>query len=96
MSDEAKASEDHAWERIERARESIASAERDLATAIRRRSLPRLSSVSQTIANHGIELNRLLGRLEERRGDLEARPGGLTASDDEREPEGGPAGDEVG
>ena len=27
---------------------------------------------------------------------VEARPGGLAASDDEREPEGGPAGDEVG
>lgn len=27
---------------------------------------------------------------------VEARPGSLAASDDEREPEGGPAGDEVG
>lgn len=63
-------SEAASWERVEKLRELIAAVDRDLAMAIRRRSPTLLSQATQSITNSGIELTRLLGRLEEARGDF--------------------------
>jgi hypothetical protein len=61
------------WERVERLHELLASGERDITTAIAKKSTTRLSMAVQSITNAGIELTRILGRLEESRGDDDSR-----------------------
>lgn len=65
---DAKTVEDANWNRVEKIRELLASVERDLASAIAKRSVPRLSASAQSVSNAGHELTRLLGRIEQAAG----------------------------
>lgn len=67
---ERQASVEHAWECVQREAELLRVSVEDLQRAIDRRSPTILSTAAQSITGSGIRLTRLLGRIEEERGDL--------------------------